>query len=163
MLADSTRCHKVFTESLLGNPDGNRNAFPVCGKCTVCRGESSFPAICKLGTRLVFFDVFTGGNNAIQGPHTHENIVNAIKKYPRVQRHLFMVKSNRPASPAKINKIIFMFVAFEIMGMEYHKTDNGSEVTFHLLKVAEQSTQFRLMDDTFWECISLTEPIEIYN
>jgi superfamily II DNA helicase RecQ len=159
LLANPKVWHKVLVEEKLGDPRKPQTPFPICHVCTACTQSSSFPSICKQGTQLFFFDVFTGSQGGIQGIPTHVNVVNAIRCYPGARRHLLSINSDREPAPMDIRKILFLLIGVKIVHLSNRKTEEGRHTTFHLTKTSEVSTTFCLMEDFCWQNINLKHPI----
>ena len=159
ILCNTKACHKRLLETVLGNPRGNRTSFQNCSKCANCTDSSSFPTLCKEGTRFVLFDVFTTG---FDGPPSYDNVSKKLQTYPEVQKHLFSKSSNRNAVPIDVDKVLFTMIGLRILSMKYNVTVDGN-ITFHLNKIGPNSTTLCLMDDRYWRSVNCKAAIIVYN
>ena len=120
-----------------------------------------WPALCMEGVQLVISDIF---NNA-QGKKDVDNIQELIKQYPNTQKHLFGVNSSAAPKPIDINKMLFLLIAAEIIDVHYeHDPEKKTaDVTLSLAKVQSMRPIKRLVDEGFWMCIMMKDPILNYD
>ena len=91
----SDDCLCVHMEQILGNPEMVHSLPEPCGECPVCRNDKVFFQINKEGTKSVSLDLFIFGNYGIQGQPILNNVLNAIKSYPNVQKLIISVSRSR--------------------------------------------------------------------
>ena len=167
LLTNPFCCHKQLIEEALGNPDGDRTAWPPCFKCSVFNVNfKMWLSVCKPGVRLVIFDVFTSGS-LISGYHTMENVSDALRAYPEASKHLFTVRSVKQPLLDSIHKVLFILIVDNIIEMKYEKgCDNNNKTAYVqlcLAKVSELDAQGCLVIDRYWSNISLKDPLLDYS
>ena len=113
------------------------------------------------GVQLVVCDVF----NTAQGKKNLENIKECIKKYPDAQKHLFGINSCSAPKPIEINKMLFLLIVAEMIDVNYEHNpeEKSADVTFSLAKVNSMCPGKCIMDEGYWTCIMMREPILNYD
>ena len=158
MFTVKNKCYYVQLEQHLGNPDTSEPSTSTdCGICPFCCNEKLFPAICKIGTKRVIFDIFhpqpTNGLAQVVKPMTLKIIVETIREYRNARLLMTKSKAKEIIAPDTVKKILFVLLAAEILTLEYHQEEK--KAVFSLACSSADASSFAMNIDEFWININL--------
>ena len=146
-LLASKICYTVKMERRLGNPDVETGLVEACGACANCGRSKLCPTISIDSTKYMIFYFFITGDHTIDGECTFKTVLQSIMNYQSVNDVLFRSKQKN-VEPAKIKKILFIFIGFRILTLQYRPDDN--EILFNLGKIFNGNIILALNDLEYW-------------
>ncbi len=148
----SRYCYSLFLENAMGKQTSPMEALPACGLCANCTQKPIVPPIHAGGCSTLFFDILAAGQRTINELRTVDNVVCAVRSYPRVAFHLF--KSNaRSVAKIQVHKVILTLLGAGILELCWTPPSN---ITIHLAKSrTPNSNHFALQDIHMWMDINL--------
>ena len=95
----------------------------------------------------MIFDLLITGDHTIDGESNLKTVLESIMNYQSLNDVLFRSKQTN-VEPAKIKKILFIFIGFRILTLQYRPDDN--EILFNLGKIFNGNIILALDDLEYW-------------